>query len=55
MDNFNQVESDILDKIKNINDRNSYDVVKTEIFGKKGIITELLKKIESLDQSQRKE
>ena len=28
---------------------------KTEIFGKKGIITELFKKIGSLDQSERKE
>ena len=37
---FNQIESDILNKIKGINDRNSYDKIKTEIFGKKGIITE---------------
>ena len=35
--------------------RNSYDLIKTEIFGKKGIITELFKKIGSLDQNQRKE
>jgi len=55
MENFNQIESDILNKIKNVSDRNSYDTVKTEIFGKKGIITELFKKIGSLDQSQRKE
>jgi len=55
MENFNQIESDILNKIKNVNDRNSYDIIKTEIFGKKGIITELFKKIGSLDQSQRKE
>ena len=39
MENFNQIESDILNKIKNVSDRNSYDRVKTEIFGKKGIIT----------------
>ena len=45
MENFNQIESEILNKIKNINDRNSYEVVKTEIFGKKGTITELFKKI----------
>ncbi len=38
---FNQIESDILNKIKSISDRNSYDKIKTEIFGKKGIITEL--------------
>ena len=52
---FNQIESDILNKIKDINDRNSYDKIKTEIFGKKGIITEFFFKIASLDQSQRKE
>ena len=55
MDNFNQIESDLLKKIRNINDRNSYDSTKTEIFGKKGILTELFKKIGSLDQNQRKE
>ena len=54
MENFNQIESDILSKIENVIDRNSFDLVKTEIFGKKGIITELFKKIGSLDQSQRK-
>ena len=55
MENFSQIESKILDKIKNISDRNTYDVVKTEILGKKGILTELFKKIGSLDQEQRKE
>ena len=55
MENFNQIESDILNKIKNVSDHNTLDSVKTEIFGKKGVITELFKKIESLDQSQRKE
>ena len=55
MENFDQIESDILKKIKNANDRNSLDSVKTVIFGKKGIITELFKKIGSLDQGQRKE
>ena len=55
MENFNQIEKDILDKIKSIKNRNSYDSVKTEIFGKKGILTELFKKIGSLDQDQRKE
>ena len=54
MENFSQIESDIFNKIKNINDRSSYDSIKTEIFGKKGIITELFKKIGSLDQVQRK-
>ena len=55
MENFNQVETDILDKIKSVVDKNSYEKIKTEIFGKKGIITELFKKIGSLDQSQRKD
>jgi len=55
MENFNQIESDILNKIKDVSSRNALDSVKTEIFGKKGVITELFKKIGSLDQSQRKE
>ena len=55
MENFDQIESDILNKIKSVIDRNSYEKIKTEIFGKKGIITELFKKIGSLDQGQRKE
>ena len=55
MEDFNQIESNILNKIKNVSGRNSLDSIKTEIFGKKGIITELFKKIGSLDQSQRKE
>ena len=55
MENFNQIESDLLNRIKNINDRKTLDSVKTEIFGKKGVITELFKKIGSLDQGQRKE
>ena len=46
MENFNQIESDILNKIKSVIDRNSYEKIKTEIFGKKGIITELFKKLE---------
>ena len=36
MENFSQVESNILNRIKNISDRNSLDLVKTEIFGKNG-------------------
>ena len=55
MENINQIESDVLNKIKNVSDRNSYERIKTEIFGKRGIITELFKKIGSLDQSGRKE
>ena len=55
MKNLNQIESEVLEKIKNIKDHNAYNLIKTEIFGKKGIITELFKKIGSLDQSERKE
>ena len=39
MENFNQIEFDLLNKIKSISDRNALDLVKTEIFGKKGVIT----------------
>ena len=55
MENFDQIESDILNKIKTVVDKNSYEKIKTEISGKKGIITELFKKIGSLDQNQKKE
>ena len=55
MENFDQIESDILNKIKTVVDKNSYEKIKTEIFGKKGIITESFKKIGSLDQNQKKE
>ena len=55
MENFNQIESDILNKIKNVSNRHSYEATKTEIFGKRGIITGLFNKIGSLDQGQRKE
>ena len=55
MENFDQIKSNILNKIKDVSDRNSYDAIKTEIFGKKGIITELFKKIGNLGQDQRKE
>ena len=55
MENFDQIELNILNKIKNIKDHNSYELAKTEIFGKRGIITELFKKIGSLDQNKRKD
>ena len=55
MENFDQIEINILNKIKKVSDHKSLDLVKTEIFGKKGILTELFKKIGSLDQSQKKE
>ena len=55
MENFNQIESDILNKLENAKDRNMLDLVKTEIFGKKGILTELFKKIGGLDKDQKKE
>ena len=54
MENFDQIKIDIFDKIQKANNRNSLDSVKTEIFGKKGIITELFKKIGGLDQIQKK-
>ena len=55
MENFDQIESGILNKLKNANSRSLLDAVKTEIFGKKGILTELFKKIGGLDQNQKKE
>ena len=55
MENFNQIETNILNKIRNVNDHKSFESVKTEIFGKKGIITELFKKIGKFDQAQRKD
>ena len=55
MENFSQIELNILNKVNNVKDRNSLDSVKTEIFGKKGIITELFKTIGSLDENQKKD
>ena len=55
MENLNQIESEILKKIGNAKDRNAYETIKSEIFGKKGIITDLFKKIGNLDQDQRKD
>ena len=54
MENFDQIESDILNKIKNVNNRDSLDSIKTEIFGKKGIITELFKKNRKLRSKSEK-
>ena len=55
MENLDKIESNILSKINNMSDRGSYETIKTEIFGKKGIITELFKKISNLDQNEKKE
>ena len=55
MENLNQIESEILNKIENAKDRNSCEKIKSEVFGKKGIITDLFKKIGNLDQNKRKE
>ncbi len=55
MENFDQIESDIQNKIKNVIDRNSLVSVKTEIFGKKELLQNFLKKIGSLDQRPKKE
>ena len=52
---FNYIESYILDKIKNVNDRKSYDTTKSEIFGKKGIFTELFGEIGNIDKDQGKD
>ena len=49
MENFNQIESEIKNKIESSSDKATLDSVKTEIFGKKGIITELFKKIGNLN------
>ena len=55
MKNLNQIESEILEKIKNIKDHNSYNLIKTEISGKKGVIAEMFKKIGDLSQEERKD
>ena len=55
MENFDKIESNIRNKIKNVSDKSSLDSVKTEIFGKQGIITELFKKIGTLNQNEKKE
>ena len=55
MENFDQIESTILKKIENASERNSLDSIKTEIFGKKGQITELFKKIGTLSDNNKKE
>ena len=47
MENFDQIESDILNKIKNVSNQNSLDSVKTEIFGKRGFLQSFLKKLEA--------
>ena len=47
MENFNQIESDILNKIKNINDRNSFDSkLKLKFLEKKEFLLSFLKRLE---------
>ena len=47
MENFNQIESDILNKIKNVNDRNSYLIqLKLKFLVKKELLLNFLKKLE---------
>ena len=46
MENFNQIESDILNKIKNIKDRNSYDQLKLKFLEKKELLQNFLKRLE---------
>ncbi len=45
MENFNQIEKDILDRINKIKDRSTYEITKTEIFGKKAEISRIFKKL----------
>ena len=52
MKNFSQIEVDLIKKITSADNRNVLDSIKTEIFGKKRIITELFKKIGSLNQKE---
>ena len=47
MENFNQIESDILNKIKNVSDHNTLDSVKTEILAKKELLPNFLIKLEA--------
>ena len=36
MKNLNQIESEILNKIENAKNRNTHDIIKSEIFWQKG-------------------
>ena len=54
MENFDQIESDILNKIKNVSNKNSFDSIKTEIFGKKGLLQSFLKKLEVWTKAREK-
>ena len=55
MENFNKIESDILNKVEEAKDRVSIDSIKIEVFGKKGVITALFKKIGSLENNKQKD
>jgi hypothetical protein len=46
MKNLNQIESEILNKIESAKNRNTYDIIKSEIFGKKELLQNFLKKLE---------
>ena len=51
MENFNQIESEILNKIKNVlKIKKLLRKLKLKFLEKRGIITELFKKIGNLDQ-----
>ena len=45
MENLNQIEYDILNKIENVIDRNSYEKIKTETFGKKELLPSYLRRL----------
>ena len=48
MENFNQIESDILNKIKNVSDRNSLTIqLKLKFLVKKELLLNFLKKLEA--------
>ena len=55
MSKLDNRKTEYISKIEKIKNPLDLDNIKTEIFGKKGIITELFKTIGNLDQDERKE
>jgi len=47
MENFDQIESDILNKIKNVSNRNFSIQLKLKFLVKKGLLQSFLKKLEA--------
>ncbi len=54
MENLNKIKSEILNKVKNARDRNTYDTIKSEIFGKKELLQSFLKKLEAQIKAKEK-